>query len=72
MNLAPEKNIFLLHKNRQHFLYSPHKLHSLYEAILTDVRYELPITDDKILEIDLDYAKETLNRNLLKRLEIAS
>ena len=29
-------------------------------------------TNDKILEIDVDYAKETLNRNLLKRLEIAS
>ena len=26
----------------------------------------------KILEIDVDYAKETLNKNLLKRLEIAS
>ena len=30
------------------------------------------VTDEKTLEIDLDYAKETLNRNLLKRLEIAS
>ena len=28
-------------------------------------------SDDKTLEIDADYAKETLNKNLLKRLEIA-
>ena len=47
-------------------------LRSLCEAILTDAMYELPSSDEKLLEIDLDYAKETLNRNLLKRLEIAS
>ena len=47
-------------------------LRSLCEAILTDAMYELPSSDEKILEIDVDYAKETLNRNLLKRLEIAS
>lgn len=47
-------------------------LRSLCEAILTDAMYELPSSDDKILSIDVDYAKETLNRNLLKRLEIAS
>ncbi len=47
-------------------------LRSLCEAILTDAMYELPSSDDKTLEIDVDYAKETLNRNLLKRLEIAS
>ena len=47
-------------------------LRSLCEAILTDAMYELPSSDDKILEIDADYAKETLNKNLLKRLEIAS
>jgi ATP-dependent Clp protease ATP-binding subunit ClpX len=47
-------------------------LRSLCEAILTDAMYELPSSDDKKLEIDMDYAKETLNKNLLKRLEIAS
>ena len=47
-------------------------LRSLCEAILTDAMYELPSSNEKILEIDLDYAMETLNRNLLKRLEIAS
>ena len=47
-------------------------LRSLCEAILTDAMYELPSSNDKFLEIDVDYAKETLNRNLLKRLEIAS
>ena len=47
-------------------------LRSLCEAILTDAMYELPSSDDKILEIDFDYAKESLNKNLLKRLEIAS
>jgi ATP-dependent Clp protease ATP-binding subunit ClpX len=33
--------------------------------------YELPSSDDKTLEIDAEY-KETLNKNLLKRFEIAS
>ncbi|MDI1257097.1 MAG: ATP-dependent Clp protease ATP-binding subunit ClpX [Flavobacterium sp.] len=47
-------------------------LRSLCEAILTDAMYDLPSSDEKILEIDVDYAKETLNKNLLKRLEIAS
>jgi ATP-dependent Clp protease ATP-binding subunit ClpX len=47
-------------------------LRSLCEAILTDAMYELPSSDDKSLEIDRDYAEHTLNKNLLKRLEIAS
>ena len=47
-------------------------LRSLCEAILTDAMYELPSSEDKVLVIDTDYARETLNRNLLKRLEIAS
>lgn len=47
-------------------------LRSLCEAILTDAMYELPSSDDKKLAIDVDYAQETLNKNLLKRLEIAS
>jgi ATP-dependent Clp protease ATP-binding subunit ClpX len=47
-------------------------LRSLCEAILTDAMYELPSSEDKKLAIDVDYAQETLNKNLLKRLEIAS
>ena len=47
-------------------------LRSLCEAILTYAMYELPSSEDKKLAIDLEYAKETLNKNLLKRLEIAS
>jgi ATP-dependent Clp protease ATP-binding subunit ClpX len=47
-------------------------LRSLCEAILTDAMYELPSSEDKKLSIDLEYAQETLNKNLLKRLEIAS
>ncbi|MFY7739810.1 MAG: ATP-dependent Clp protease ATP-binding subunit ClpX [Flavobacterium sp.] len=47
-------------------------LRSLCEAILTDAMYELPSSDDKSLEIDKEYAEHTLNKNLLKRLEIAS
>jgi ATP-dependent Clp protease ATP-binding subunit ClpX len=47
-------------------------LRSLCEAILTDAMYELPSTDEKVLEIDKEYAEHTLNKNLLKRLEIAS
>ena len=47
-------------------------LRSLCEAILTDAMYELPSTDEKVLEIDKEYAEHTLNKNLLKRLELAS
>ena len=47
-------------------------LRSLCEAILTDAMYELPSSDDKVLSIDRDYAKHSLTKNLLKRLEIAS
>lgn len=47
-------------------------LRSLCEAILTDAMYELPSSDDKILIIDKNYANDTLSKNLLKRLEIAS
>ncbi len=47
-------------------------LRSLCEAILTDAMYELPSSDTKILEIDKEYAEHTLNKNLLKRLELAS
>jgi len=47
-------------------------LRSLCEAILTDAMYDLPSSDEKILRIDKDYTKDTLSKNLLKRLEIAS
>ena len=47
-------------------------LRSLCEAILTDAMYDLPTSEEKILRIDRDYAKDTLSKNLLKRLEIAS
>ncbi len=47
-------------------------LRSLCEAILTDAMYDLPGSDEKILTIDQDYAKDSLGKNLLKRLEIAS
>ncbi len=47
-------------------------LRSLCEAILTDAMYDLPSSDEKFLRIDRDYAQDTLSRNLLKRLEIAS
>jgi ATP-dependent Clp protease ATP-binding subunit ClpX len=47
-------------------------LRSLCEAILTDAMYDLPSSDEKELHIDVDYTKDALNKNLLKRLEIAS
>jgi ATP-dependent Clp protease ATP-binding subunit ClpX len=47
-------------------------LRSLCEAILTDAMYDLPSSDEKVLHIDREYTKDTLNKNLLKRLEIAS
>ena len=47
-------------------------LRSLCEAILTDVMYDLPSSDEKELHIDKAFTEDTLNKNLLKRLEIAS
>jgi ATP-dependent Clp protease ATP-binding subunit ClpX len=47
-------------------------LRSLCEAILTDAMYDLPSTDEKSLHIDKTYTEDALNKNLLKRLEIAS
>ena len=47
-------------------------LRSLCEAILTDAMYDLPSSDETALKIDKEYAEHTLNKNLLKRLEIAS
>ena len=47
-------------------------LRSLCEAILTDAMYDLPSSDEKELHIDKAFTEDTLNKNLLKRLEIAS
>ncbi len=47
-------------------------LRSLCEAILTDAMYDLPSSDEKALHIDKHYTEDALNKNLLKRLEIAS
>jgi ATP-dependent Clp protease ATP-binding subunit ClpX len=47
-------------------------LRSLCEAILTDAMYDLPSTDEKELHIDKAFTEDALNKNLLKRLEIAS
>ena len=47
-------------------------LRSLCEAILTDAMYELPSSTDKVLFIDKEYASDSLGKNLLRRLEIAS
>lgn len=47
-------------------------LRSLCEAILTDAMYELPSSEHKKLQIDKDYAEDSLNKNLLKRLKSAS
>lgn len=47
-------------------------LRSLCEAILTDAMFDLPSSNDKKLHIDKTFTEDALNKNLLKRLEIAS
>ena len=47
-------------------------LRSLCEAILTDAMYDLPSSEEKELHVDVDYTRDALNKNLLKRLELAS
>jgi ATP-dependent Clp protease ATP-binding subunit ClpX len=47
-------------------------LRSLCEAILTDAMYDLPSSEEKELHVDVDYTRDALTKNLLKRLELAS
>ncbi|MBZ0327374.1 MAG: ATP-dependent Clp protease ATP-binding subunit ClpX [Altibacter sp.] len=47
-------------------------LRSLCEAVLTDAMYELPSTDDKTLNVTLDYAQDKLNKSTIKKLKAVS
>lgn len=47
-------------------------LRSLCEAILTDAMYDIPGSETAKCEVDLDYASQALNKNLLQRLKTAS
>jgi ATP-dependent Clp protease ATP-binding subunit ClpX len=47
-------------------------LRSLCEAILTDAMYDLPSSEEKELRVDVEYTRDALTKNLLKRLELAS
>jgi len=70
-NITEEALDFIVDKALEYKL-GARGLRSLCEAILTDAMYDLPSSEEKILRIDRDYAKDTLSKNLLKRLEIAS
>lgn len=70
-NITDEALDFIVDKALEYKL-GARGLRSLCEAILTDAMYELPSSEDKLLEIDKEYASATLSKNLLKRLEIAS
>ncbi|MDY0118972.1 MAG: ATP-dependent Clp protease ATP-binding subunit ClpX [Bacilli bacterium] len=47
-------------------------LRSLCEAILTDAMYELPSSNEKHLQVTKEYAENSLDKNLLKRLKAVS
>jgi ATP-dependent Clp protease ATP-binding subunit ClpX len=47
-------------------------LRSLCEAVLTDAMYELPSTDDKSLNVTVDYARDKLNKSTIKKLKAVS
>lgn len=70
-NITEEALDFIVEKALEYKL-GARGLRSLCEAILTDAMYDLPTSEEKILRIDRDYAKDTLSKNMLKRLEIAS
>lgn len=70
-NITEEALDFIVEKALEYKL-GARGLRSLCEAILTDAMYDLPSSDEKILRIDRAYAQDSLSRNLLKRLEIAS
>ena len=73
INLVIEDDVydFMVEKAMEYKL-GARGLRSICESILTDAMYELPGSDEKTLMIDEEYAQERLNKNLLKRLEIAS
>ncbi|RZJ63417.1 MAG: ATP-dependent Clp protease ATP-binding subunit ClpX [Flavobacterium sp.] len=70
-NITEEALDFIVDKALEYKL-GARGLRSLCEAILTDAMYDLPSSDEKVLRIDRAYAQDSLTRNLLKRLEIAS
>jgi ATP-dependent Clp protease ATP-binding subunit ClpX len=70
-NITEEALDFIVEKALEYKL-GARGLRSLCEAILTDAMYDLPTSGEKVLRIDRDYAMDTLSKNLLKRLEIAS
>ncbi len=70
-NITEEALDFIVDKALEYKL-GARGLRSLCEAILTDAMYDLPSSDEKTLRIDKSYAEDTLSKNLLKRLEIAS
>jgi ATP-dependent Clp protease ATP-binding subunit ClpX len=47
-------------------------LRSLCEAILTDAMFDLPSSSEKLLHVTKDFAEQTLNKNLLQKLQVAS
>ncbi|NCT17566.1 MAG: ATP-dependent Clp protease ATP-binding subunit ClpX [Flavobacteriia bacterium] len=47
-------------------------LRSLCEAILTDAMFEMPGTEDKILEVSKEYAESMLNQSAIKKLKAVS
>ncbi|UOX34463.1 ATP-dependent Clp protease ATP-binding subunit ClpX [Flavobacterium sediminilitoris] len=47
-------------------------LRSLCEAILTDVMFDLPSSSEKELNVTKEFAENSLNKNLLRRLKAAS
>ena len=47
-------------------------LRSLCEAILTDAMYDIPGSKEKTLLVTLEYAEQSLNKNLLQRLKAVS
>ncbi|POS01432.1 ATP-dependent Clp protease ATP-binding subunit ClpX [Flavobacterium croceum DSM 17960] len=70
-SITPEALDYIVDKALEYKL-GARGLRSLCEAILTDAMYELPSSDEKTLEIDKEYAAHALDKNLLKRLELAS
>ncbi len=47
-------------------------LRSLCEAVLTDAMFDMPGTEDKKLVVDIEYAREKLNKTTIKKLKAVS
>ncbi len=72
LNFAPDALEFIVDKAMEYNL-GARGLRSICEAIMTDAMFDLPSQKEiKQFTVDLDYAKEKMNKSKLNKLKVAS